>query len=68
MNLTNAYGEYTSALKDLDKARKHIRQAVNILKTLDEFTSTVDTYCALEGVLEDIHQIRRDLNDEYKDC
>ena len=63
MDLTEVYGEYTTALKNLDKARVNIRKAIRLLESIQMEVGTEDAIDMLEDVLSEFQQITRVLNE-----
>lgn len=63
MDLTEVYGEYTTALKNLDKARVNIRKAIRLLESIQMEVGTEDAIDMLEDVLSEFQQIKRVLNE-----
>lgn len=63
MDLTEVYGEYTTALKNLDKARVNIRKAIRLLESIQMEVGTEDAIDMLEDVLSEFQQIKRTLDE-----
>lgn len=63
MDLTEVYGEYTTALKNLDKARVNIRKAIRLLESIQMEVGTEDAIDMLEDVLSEFQQIKRVLDE-----
>ena len=63
MDLTEVYGEYTAALKNLDKARVNIRKAIRLLESIQMEVGTEDAIDMLEDVLSEFQQIKRVLDE-----